>query len=154
MQSFIVGACIRRQSHDTGIPNTFFQTFRPISIVQWEKRKVEWMNDDATLFGDWFSCFHNFEMPVLLWVNGDSKIIIMLVCLWGFTWLNKVNNLMLVPSFNMLLLIYLFVISQSLEITVLQLLLFFLEIHFYNSILFRLLTYNFFGGCFRTCTEV
>ena len=37
---------------------------------------------------------------------------------------------MLVPSFNMLLLIYLFVISQSLEITVLQLLLFFLEIHF------------------------
>lgn len=37
------------------------------------------MNDDATLFGDWFSCFHNFKMLVLLWVNDDSKIIIMFV---------------------------------------------------------------------------
>ena len=90
------------------------------------------MNDDATLFGDWFSCFYNFKMPVLLWVNGDSKVIIMFVyeVLLG----KIVNKLMLVPSFNVLLLIYLFVISQSLEITVLQLLLFFLEFHFISII--------------------
>lgn len=119
----------------------FYQTLIPISMVKREKNEKRLFDD--TLIGDWFSNFYNFKVLVLLWINGDNKI--NYACLYVFTWWNRVNNPMLVPSFIVLFLVYLFVVSESLETTTLAAAAFSPVIPF--DFLYWLVI--FLGGCFR-----